>query len=237
MRILIVDDEPGVRSSLRAMLCAEDNGPEVDEAGGGQAALDLLAERPADLVITDMKMPGLSGIGLIERLRQYAYGGEIAVISGFDDYQLVRAAMKLGASDYLLKPVQPEELVAVLDRLEAEELSAQAYIAIQNGRSIFRLPFDRLASLEVCQKKLHFHLTDGQIRQIPGTISSVEAELLAQPDFMKIHRSYIVNLRHISSLSPEGCVLTSGDNLPISRLLYQQVRRQYIAYLFDDAEE
>lgn len=138
MRILIVDDEPGVRSSLRAMLCADSSGePEVDEAGSGQAALDLLAERPADLVITDMKMPGLSGIELIERLRQYAYGGEIAVISGFDDYQLVRTAMKLGASDYLLKPIDREELAELMRGVRRRRAGRQV-------RALTQTPADRL---------------------------------------------------------------------------------------------
>lgn len=138
MRILIVDDEPGVRSSLRTMLCA-DGGvePEVDEAESGQAALDLLAERPADLVITDMKMPGLSGIELIERLHQYAYGGEIAVISGFDDYQLVRTAMKLGASDYLLKPVDREELAELVRGVRRRCAGRQV-------RALTQAPGDRL---------------------------------------------------------------------------------------------
>ena len=197
--------------------------------------LQSAAVRPFTHYFLDVMMPRMDGITAAQEIRSFDEHARLIFLSSFREYAY--QAFRVRACDYLLKPVQPEELVAVLDRLEAEELSAQAYIAIQNGRSIFRLPFDRLAYLEVCQKKLHFHLTDGQIRQIPGTISSVEAELLAQPDFIKIHRSYIVNLRHISSLSPEGCVLTSGDNLPISRLLYQQVRRQYIAYLFDDAEE
>ena len=138
MRILIVDDEPGVRSSLRTMLlAAQSGGLEVDEAGGGQAALDLLAERPADLVITDMKMPGLSGIELIERLRQFAYGGEIAVISGFDDYQLVRTAMKLGASDYLLKPVDRDELTELVCAVRRRHAGREV-------RALTQAPGDRL---------------------------------------------------------------------------------------------
>lgn len=138
MRILIVDDEPGVRSSLRAMLCTDEVAKlEVDEAGSGQAALDLLAERPANLVITDMKMPGLSGIELIERLRQFAYGGEIAVISGFDDYQLVRTAMKLGASDYLLKPVDRSELMELVRAVRRRHAGREV-------RALTQTPGDRL---------------------------------------------------------------------------------------------
>ena len=239
MYIAICDDDPQLLEQLAAAIDEYASSRRLpleyllfDDA---EAMLQSAAVRPVTHYCLDVMMPRMDGITAAQEIRSFDEHARLIFLSSFREYAY--QAFRVRACDYLLKPVQPEELVAVLDRLEAEELSAQAYIAIQNGRSIFRLPFDRLAYLEVCQKKLHFHLTDGQIRQIPGTISSVEAELLAQPDFIKIHRSYIVNLRHISSLSPEGCVLTSGDNLPISRLLYQQVRRQYIAYLFDDAEE
>lgn len=239
MYIAICDDDPQLLEQLAAAIDEYASSRRLpleyllfDDA---EAMLQSAAVRPFTHYFLDVMMPRMDGITAAQEIRSFDEHARLIFLSSFREYAY--QAFRVRACDYLLKPVQPEELVAVLDRLEAEELSAQAYIAIQNGRSIFRLPFDRLAYLEVCQKKLHFHLTDGQIRQIPGTISSVEAELLAQPDFIKIHRSYIVNLRHISSLSPEGCVLTSGDNLPISRLLYQQVRRQYIAYLFDDAEE
>ena len=239
MYIAICDDDPQILQQLAAVIGEYASSRRLpleyllfDDA---EAMLQSAAVRPFTHYFLDVMMPRMDGITAAQEIRSFDEHARLIFLSSFREYAY--QAFRVRACDYLLKPVQPEELVAVLDRLEAEELSAQAYIAIQNGRSIFRLPFNRLAYLEVCQKKLHFHLTDGQIRQIPGTISSVEAELLAQPDFIKIHRSYIVNLRHISSLSPEGCVLTSGDNLPISRLLYQQVRRQYIAYLFDDAEE
>ena len=239
MYIAICDDDPQHLEQLAAVIDEYASARRLpleyllfDDA---EAMLQSAAVRPFTHYFLDVMMPRMDGITAAQEIRGFDEHARLIFLTSFREYAY--QAFRVRACDYLLKPVQPEALIAVLDRLEAEELSAQAYIALQNGRSIFRLPFDRLAYLEVCQKKLHFHLTDGQIRQIPGTISSVEAELLAQPDFIKIHRSYIVNLRHVSSLSPEGCVLTSGDNLPISRLLYQQVRRQYIAYLFDDAEE
>ncbi len=200
-----------------------------------EAMLQAAAIRPFTHYFLDVMMPRMDGITAAQEIRSFDEHAKLVFLTSFREYAY--QGFRVRAFDYLLKPVQPEALIAVLDRLETEEAGSQAYITLQNGRSVFRLPYDRLAYLEVSQKKLHFHLTDGQIRQIPGTISSLEADLLASPDFIKIHRSYIVNLRHISSLSPDGCVLASGDNLPISRLLYQQVRRQYISYLFDDAEE
>lgn len=239
MYIAICDDDPQLLHQLAAVIAQYASTRRLpleyllfDDA---EAMLQSAAVRPFTHYFLDVMMPRMDGITAAQEIRSFDEHARIVFLTSFREYAY--QGFQVRAFDYLLKPLQPEALIAVLDRLEAEEISAQAYVTLQNGRSVFRLPFDRLAYLEVNQKKLHFHLTNGQIRQIPGTISSIEAELLAQPDFAKIHRSYIVNLRHVSSLSPDGCVLTCGDNLPISRLLYQQVRRQYIACLFDDAQE
>ena len=113
----------------------------------------------------------------------------------------------------------------------------EEYICIQNGRSIHRIPYAQLSHVEINQKHLYFHLANGQLRQISGTMAEYEQELLSRSDFVKIHRSYVVNLRQISVLSPEGCIMFSGKNLPVSRLLYNQVHRQYIAQLFGDEED
>ena len=63
-------------------------------------------------------------------------------------------------------------------------------------------------------------------------MAEYESLLLARPEFIKIHRSYIVNLGQVSSLSPGGCVMFSGKNLPVSRLLYHQVQSRFMAHLF-----
>lgn len=73
-------------------------------------------------------------------------------------------------------------------------------------------------------------------QQTPGTLAELEKQLLDRQEFVKIHRSYIVNLNQVAALSPEGCVMLSGKNLPISRLLYQQVRKRYITHLFGNME-
>ena len=182
----------------------------------------------------DVMMPGMDGMAAARELRRFDPDARLVFLTSFSEFAY--QSYRVRAYDYLLKPVQPQMLTELIDRMRAEEAEAEACIDIQNGRSIFRIPYNRLACLEVYQKKLFFHLTDGQIRTMPGTIVGFEAELLTRPDFVKIHRSYIVNLNQVSELSPEGCILFSGKNLPVSRLLYPQVRRAYMAHLFGDVE-
>ena len=178
----------------------------------------------------DVMMPEMDGISAAREIRSFDADARLVFLSSFTEYAY--QSYRVRATDYLLKPVEPQLLAGLLDRLRAEEENTQAYILIENGRGVMRIPYDRLSFVEVSQKKLHFHLTDGQLRIIPGTFTGFEEKLLARPGFFKIHRSYIVNLSRVSELSPEGCILSTGENLPVSRLLYQQVRRAYMAHLF-----
>ena len=75
----------------------------VGEAGDGRRASELFREHQPDLVITDLKMPVLDGLGLIQKIRELSASCRIIVLSSYDDFELVRQAMKLGAADYLLK--------------------------------------------------------------------------------------------------------------------------------------
>lgn len=101
---------------------------------------------------------------------------------------------------------------------------------------MFCIPCERLACVEVNQKQLYFYLADGQLRRIPGRMAEAERQLLGRKKFVKIHRSCIVNLRQVAVLSPEGCEIFPGQKLPVSRLMYNQVRRAYMDYLFGREE-
>lgn len=180
--------------------------------------------------LLDVMMPGVDGMAAAREIRSFDTDARLIFLSSFTEFAY--QSYRVRATDYLLKPVEIKQLHELLDRLFAEESRVEECLCVESGRGLLRIPFDRLCFVEVNQKKLYFHLANGQIREIPGTFASFEAELLARPGFAKIHRSYMVNLSWVSELSTEGCVLFSGKNLPISRLLYQQVREAYMAFLF-----
>jgi len=182
----------------------------------------------------DVMMPCMDGISAAQEIRLFDEDAKIVFMTSFKEYAYQSYRVK--AYDYLLKPVQENLLYELLNQFQLQEENAEECICIQNGRCIFRIPFARLSYLEVYQKKLYFHMTDGQIRKIAGNMAEYEKELLSRTEFAKIHRSYIVNLKQVSAISPEGCILFSGKNLPISRLLYNQVREQYMTHLFGNVE-
>ncbi|MGH7572622.1 MAG: sigma-54-dependent transcriptional regulator [Gemmatimonadota bacterium] len=123
MRILIVDDEAGVRFSLREILEAAAH--EVREAEDGLAAFAALEAAPVDLVISDLRMPGLDGLGLLERVRARWPETLFVLVTALGDERTAVRALKLGAYDYLPKPFDNEELRATVERAR-EILSLRA---------------------------------------------------------------------------------------------------------------
>ena len=123
-RVLVVDDEPAVRSALRVNLARA--GYEVMLAGTAEEALKALADRPADLVLTDVKMPGAGGMALLEQLNRSSPDMPVVMMTGHGRVEDAVAAMKSGAADYIIKPISKDELLVILDRsLKARALQAE----------------------------------------------------------------------------------------------------------------
>jgi two-component system response regulator YesN len=119
--ILIVDDEAIFRKGLRAMITALD--PEwnvVGDAKDGYEALDLLAKLRPDAMLTDIRMPRMDGIQLQKIAREQFPELQCVVVSGYEDFTYVKQSMRHGAKDYLMKPVEREELGRLLEQLKGE---------------------------------------------------------------------------------------------------------------------
>lgn len=121
-KILIADDEMIVRHAVKSMIRWEGSRFEyVGSAANGRAALDLARNGGADIVITDIKMPELDGIGLIKQLMADGFGGEVLVLSNYNDFDLVREALKCGAHDYMLKlTLKSESFMQALEEIAAK---------------------------------------------------------------------------------------------------------------------
>ncbi len=117
--VLIVDDEKIVKLAIKSMIKWEDSGFELaGTASDGMKALQLCEKNKPDIIITDLKMPHMDGIELIKRLKQMNYDGEILVLSNYNDFELVREAMKYGAHDYILKvTVKSDDFMRVLEEI------------------------------------------------------------------------------------------------------------------------
>ncbi|WP_182914163.1 response regulator [Paenibacillus sp. 1011MAR3C5] len=118
-KLLIVDDEKNIRIGLKAMIERELPGRyAITFAVNGADALERLKEQAIDLLITDIRMPVMDGIELINQLQEMEGKPEVMILSGHDDFQYAREAMRCEVRMYLLKPIVREELVEALTMLE-----------------------------------------------------------------------------------------------------------------------
>ena len=117
LTILIVDDEKIEREGIRFLLNREEGTFRILQAGNGEDALDLLKEESVDILFTDVKMPGMTGIELAGKARELDPELEMVICSGYGDFAFAKEAMRYGVSDYVLKPVDPVEFHAAFLRV------------------------------------------------------------------------------------------------------------------------
>src|SRR3954466_9198085 len=121
-KILVVDDERNVLVTVVAIL--EQEGYDVDAAPDGQTAIDLIRSRPYDLVMTDLKMPGVDGLAVLEEVRKTSPATVTLMMTGYGSVDTATEALQLGAYEYLLKPTEVADLKAAVRRsLERKRLS------------------------------------------------------------------------------------------------------------------
>lgn len=118
MKILIIDDEPKIRNGLSNLLSRREGWEVAGAYENASEALKYLAVNRVDVMITDIKMPEISGLELIARIRERDKKTAIIILSGYSDFQFAQRAIELGVSRYLTKPTNPRELICVLEETE-----------------------------------------------------------------------------------------------------------------------
>lgn len=113
--ILIVDDEEGLREGLRMLL--EGEGYTVVSAEAGEEALQILQQSHIDLVVTDMRMPGMNGIELLKNIRQRYGDLGVIILTGYGQIESYIEAMNFGAIEYVSKPFKVDELKFIVNKV------------------------------------------------------------------------------------------------------------------------
>ncbi|NLX18400.1 MAG: response regulator transcription factor [Desulfobulbus sp.] len=203
-----------------------------------QNATDLLASmesRDYDLLLLDMLMPGINGMQAAREIRERNSKIEIVFLTSSPEYAVESYSVR--AHYYLLKPATGEKLFPILDRLIIDFRRPEDALCIKTQSSVFNLPYGKIEYIEVNSKRLYFYLTDGTMREIPGTLADFEQTILKRPGFIKVHRSYLMNLQWVQELQQGEIVTAIGRRVPVARKAYPQVRTAYTQFLFAEAGE
>lgn len=183
----VVDDDEAMRESLRFLFRAAKLPVRTYESA--QAFLDKLQDAEAGCLITDVRMPGMSGIDLLKRLRELKSNIPVIVITGHGDVPLAVEAMKFGASDFLEKPFDDDLLLAAV----RSALSVRAEDAEHRGlRAAIE---ERLAKLSVRERQV----LDGLVAGHPN--KTIAYDLGISPRTIEIYRANVMTKMEASSLS------------------------------------
>ncbi len=201
-------------------------------------ATELLASmcsRDYDVLLLDMLMPGINGMQAAREIRQKNSSIQIIFLTSSPEFAVESYSVR--AHYYLLKPVSEEKLYPILDRLLDDVKKPEDALCIKTHSSVFSLPYGKIEYIEVSSKKLYFYLVDGGTQEVAGSLANFEQTLLKRPGFIKVHRSYLVNLQWVKELRHGELVTASGRLVPVSRAAYPQVRTAYTQFLFSEVAE
>jgi DNA-binding NtrC family response regulator len=119
MKILVVDDEEGARDLFNTILT--DEGYDVSLADGGEEALSLFKIHPFNLVITDIKMPVMDGLQLLQEIRKMGSKTDVIMVTAYGEVESYLKAMSLGAAEYINKPIRIKELKQIVHKVLTEQ--------------------------------------------------------------------------------------------------------------------
>lgn len=183
-----------------------------------------------DLVLLDVLMPGFNGIQAAQELRELDKNVRLVFVSASPEFAV--ESYHVGAYYYLLKPINAESFFPLLDKI-AGELSAQSEqgLILKSRDGVVWVAFARLVYVEVINKTLFFHLADGAVCEMTAALADYEGKLLARPEFLKTHRSYLINLSYVQAIDINYAIMKNGQNIPLSRKRRSQVRDAYMHFL------
>ena len=211
LKILIIDDEPLARQRLHSIIDELGSSIVVAEGSNGQQAIALCQQHQPDVILLDIRMPGMSGIEVAHHLNKLETPPAIIFTTAYDDYAI--PAFETHAVDYLLKPVRKERLAEALaaakrlTRVQLHELGRSAgdngqrqHISARLGAELRLIPIGDIRYMQAEHKYVTVRYTQGTVL-IEESLKSLEEEFPSE--FLRIHRNALVALRYIASLEKE----------------------------------
>lgn len=197
--------------------------------------LESLKKKECDLLLLDVLMPGFNGLQAAHELRKQNDKIEIIFLTSSPEYAV--ESYNVRAHHYLLKPATEDKLFPLLDKLIEKLKKPEEAIIVKSSSSVFTIPYKNIEYVEINAKTIYFYLTDNDVKKVSGSMAEYEALLLKRPGFIKVHRSYLVNLQWVQQLNQKELITLTGRKVPIARTVYTQIRTAYTQFLFKEADE
>lgn len=213
---IAIDDEPLALSQIEKYIA---NTPLLEFRGGfnsANKALEYLRESSVDLLFVDINMPSISGLELIEAL---PFDVKVIFVTAHREFAL--EAFALDAADYLLKPLAYGAFLKSVEKVNnryfnrtSSERNDKSYTFVRSGNRTVRINFDEILYIESQREYLDIHLASQEVVTIHGSLASI-LEKLPQDHFVKVHRSFIVNLEKVTLLE-RNSIIFGKQYIPVN---------------------
>ncbi|WP_090446318.1 LytR/AlgR family response regulator transcription factor [Natronincola peptidivorans] len=199
------------------------------------SAVDLIAAMESgqryELILLDILMPLITGMDAAKEIRQFNQDIKIIFLTSSTEFAV--EAYSVGAYYYAIKPIWKEKLFILLDKVISEmETTLGKSFLIKSNTGLTRVFINRLEFAEVNGRTILYHLTNGSVIEATGSMTELEKLLSDNVCFIKPHRSYIINMEHIDTLSQREVKMQSLALVPISKANYPTVKSAYINFSF-----
>ena len=235
IRVLIIDDEPDSIRLTKYMLSKNNAEFSVASSNGGEDALSKINTFNPDLIFLDIQMPIYNGFELLSKVQKRQF--EVIFLTAFDEYAI--QAIKNCALDYLLKPLKQIELNAAIEQYQVNNnrfthqkltqlireynlytQESHHKIALPDLDGIVFLHLDDILFFEANDIMSMVYLKDGNKKNLNISLKKLE-EKIENPHFFRVHKSYYININHISKIKKQdgiSIILYNDKEIPISRL-------------------
>lgn len=234
IKIAFCDDDPSTLNEIHVLLdrYREENRQDIS-CTSFQSSLELLADIEKgmrfDILFLDVLMPGENGINTAKEIRQYDQTVKIIFLTSSSEFAVQSYAV--GAYFYQMKPFSTESFFRLMDAAINEcRKSPQHSLILRCKSGISRLDLNKLEYCEIIGHTLIFHTVNGAVMESAGSMEDLCRQLSQYDNFMRPHRSYLINMEYISSISYKVITLDSHTEIPIPHGKCSEIKELYLEY-------
>lgn len=240
IKIAFCDDELSVLNEISVLLdkYRVERNQEIKYTAF-HSTLDLLAviERGIrfDILFLDVLMPGENGIDAAKDIRNYDSNVKIIFLTSSPEFAV--QSYMVNAYFYQLKPICADSFFRLMDSVLSEcEKEKTSSLILRCKSGITRIEPRRLEYCEVIHRTLFIHLTNGKVLESTGSMDELSNQLVPFGCFLRPHRSYLINLDYVQTLSYRAITMSCLTEIPIPRGKYQEIKDKYLEYAFQNRQ-
>lgn len=236
VKIALCDDDTGTLNRLCALLrrYCKVRGKEID-AAAFDSPLELLCEIERgvrfDVLFLDILLPGENGIHTAQEIREYDSNVKIIFLTTSSEFAV--QSYTVDAYYYQLKPIEEEQFFCLMDSvLDACEKEESESLVLQCKNGVTRIRLRDLEYCEIIHRTLQLHLSNGAIYESIGSLDGFSQQLEPYGGFLRVHRSFIINLEYVQDISYKAVTMSCLTKIPIPRGKYKEIKDAFLEYAF-----